>query len=49
MYTFLGDAIDPTCIDIGRLERTESDLIHFKRGSRVNRHSLLFILNEDIH
>jgi len=34
----MGVAIDPTCIHIGRLERTEPNLIRFKWGSRVNRH-----------
>jgi len=32
-------AIDPTCINIGRLERTESNIIHFKWVSQVDRHS----------
>jgi len=30
-------ATDPTYIKIGRLERTEPNLIHFKWSSRVNR------------
>ena len=34
-----GGAIDPTCINIGRLDRTEPNLLHFKWGSPVNRHS----------
>ena len=33
-------SIDPTWINIGRLERTEPNLMHFTRSSRVNRHSL---------
>ena len=37
---FMGVAIDPTCYIIGRLERTEPNRIHFKWGSRVNRHSV---------
>jgi len=41
---FLGVAIDPTCIKMGRLERTELNLIHFKWRSRVNRHPLFFCL-----
>jgi len=32
-----GVAIDPTCMNIGRLESTEANLIHFKWGSRLER------------
>jgi len=38
----------PTCINIGRLERTEPNLIHFKWGSRVNRHSLVYKVSRDV-
>jgi len=36
LVVFLGVAIDATCIRIGRLERTATNLMHFKWGSRVN-------------
>jgi len=35
---FMGVAIDPTCINIGRLERTEPNLVHFIWGRRANSH-----------
>jgi len=39
-----GVAIDPTCINIGRLDLTEPNLVQFNSGSWVNRHSL-FLMN----
>ena len=36
----MGVAIDPTCINMGRLERKEPNLIHFKLSGRASRHSL---------
>jgi len=43
-YYYYFVAIHPIGIYIGKLERTEPNLIHFKRGSRVNRHSLFSAL-----
>jgi len=46
-HKFMGFAIDPTCINIGRLERTKLNLVHFKWGSRFHRNSLnLFSLTQ---
>jgi len=34
--------IDPICINIRKLERTEPNLMHFKWGSPVKGHSVFF-------